>query len=453
MRAAGMAFVALVACAPGAAAQNTVFNRTGSGARAAGMANAFIAVSDDGTATSWNPAGLAQLRMPELSLVSSTAGQSSKASGFRTLDDSAIFTPVESSFHTTYLDFASLAVPATLFKRPVTFQAAWHRLYTLDFRENAETLRLPTTPEGPPALQVVSNADTTGGVDLVSFAAAVKLTPRLALGGSFNLWRGDWTDTVSWSQTVVDGGQPSDFNTITQSNRLRGESLNLGLLLTYPRWSVGLQYQGQMGGDIRVDTTGQHSGMPPDPPVSGSGRADFPQGFALGTAFRPTQSWTVALDLTWDQWTDTTVTINDQPPISIFDGLPPALSGTRDTLSAHAGAERLFHGEGFVVPVRFGVAYEPQGPRSAYTREGADYVMLAAGAGYNTNSLKFDAAVQYRRAGFMDGSDFGVGQPNDLLPVAVGERNLREWRVKFSVIVRVTDTEKMRGAVKKMFGG
>ena len=49
------------------------FNRTGSGARAAGMANAFIAISDDGTAASWNPSGLAQLRKPEFSLVSTTS--------------------------------------------------------------------------------------------------------------------------------------------------------------------------------------------------------------------------------------------------------------------------------------------------------------------------------------------------------------------------------------------
>ena len=60
----------MLAGASGAAAQvGLVFNRTGSGARAAGMANAFIAISDDGTAASWNPSGLAQLRKPELSVV------------------------------------------------------------------------------------------------------------------------------------------------------------------------------------------------------------------------------------------------------------------------------------------------------------------------------------------------------------------------------------------------
>jgi hypothetical protein len=44
-------------------------NPVGSGARAVGMGGAFIAVADDATAASWNPAGLTQLRKSELSIV------------------------------------------------------------------------------------------------------------------------------------------------------------------------------------------------------------------------------------------------------------------------------------------------------------------------------------------------------------------------------------------------
>ncbi|MCJ7810524.1 MAG: hypothetical protein MUP26_09715, partial [Desulfobulbaceae bacterium] len=36
-------------------------NPVGSGARALGMGGAFIAIADDATAASWNPAGLIQL--------------------------------------------------------------------------------------------------------------------------------------------------------------------------------------------------------------------------------------------------------------------------------------------------------------------------------------------------------------------------------------------------------
>lgn len=41
----------------------------GSGARALGQSGAFTAVADDATAASWNPAGLVQLELPELSAV------------------------------------------------------------------------------------------------------------------------------------------------------------------------------------------------------------------------------------------------------------------------------------------------------------------------------------------------------------------------------------------------
>src|SRR5881396_2478221 len=58
------------------AVQNVVlrnsFNPIGAGARGLGMGGAFIAVADDGTAASFNPAGLAQLRRTELAVVGFT---------------------------------------------------------------------------------------------------------------------------------------------------------------------------------------------------------------------------------------------------------------------------------------------------------------------------------------------------------------------------------------------
>lgn len=80
--------------------------------------------------------------------------------------------------------------------------------------------------------------------------------------------------------------------------------------------------------------------------------------------------------------------------------------------------------------------------------------MLAVGTGYNTNSLKFDAALQYRWANFLTGADYGlVSSPQPELPTAVGEQQSREWRLKLSLIVRITDTDKLHRALGKVFGG
>ncbi len=50
-------------------AQNPEIAAIGTGARSRGMGKAFLAVSDDATAISWNPAGLIQLERPEFSVV------------------------------------------------------------------------------------------------------------------------------------------------------------------------------------------------------------------------------------------------------------------------------------------------------------------------------------------------------------------------------------------------
>ena len=105
-----------------------------------------------------------------------------------------------------------------------------------------------------------------------------------------------------------------------------------------------------------------------------------------------------------------------------------------------------------MVPLRFGVAWEPQGARDPYTRDPVDFVMLALGTGYNTNSLKFDAAFQYRWSSFRTGAGFEPGASSPLLPPAVGERSNQQWRLKLSLILRVTDTDKFKRGAKKVFG-
>jgi long-subunit fatty acid transport protein len=277
----------------------------------------------------------------------------------------------------------------------------------------------------------------------------VKLTSRLALGASLNLWHGDWTIDAYASQTALDGTDP-EFLRVSEAHRVRGENVSAGLMLTYPRWSTGLVYQSPLHSDYNVSSSSESTRSPPATEQL-DGTIRFARGLGLGGAWRPSPRWTVALDLTWDDWSASVVESAATGPVSLFDGLPADSTSTRDTLSLNAGAERLFHGEGFVVPLRFGVAWEPQGGRSPYTRDPVDYVMLAAGTGYNTNSLKFDAALQYRWTSYWDGASFGLEPLVPSLPAAVGERSVTEWRLKFSLILRITDTDKLRRTIVNIF--
>lgn len=454
MRAVAPFLAALLLASASAEAQNgNIFNRSGSGARAAGMANAFIAVSDDGTAASWNPAGLGQLRKPELSIVTSTLGASYATQGFRSRDDSATFSATDAAYRTTFVDFASLAVPFSIGRAPVTLQASWRRLYDLGFHEDVSITREPLTPEGPPLAIADVNADSYGGIDLLSFAGAVKVTSRLALGASVNFWRGDWSDRQATSVTQPETPMPPVFVANQDYNHVTGTNVGVGMLLTYPRWSVGLAYQAPLTGDFRGSGQISTSLDPPQPLNSLVGTLDFPQELGAGVAWRPAPRWTTAFDLTWDDWTEATLNPTGGPSVDLFSGVPAERSGTADTLSANLGAECLFHGEGHVIPLRFGVAWEPQGARSPYTLDPVHFVMLAAGTGYNTNSIKFDAAFQYRWAAFRDGDNFSIVNGNPELPDAVGLRDVKRWTIKLSLILRVTDTEKLHRGLRKVFGG
>jgi long-subunit fatty acid transport protein len=233
---------------------------------------------------------------------------------------------------------------------------------------------------------------------------------------------------------------------------VRGQSFVLGMMLTYPRFSVGAVYLNPLVSDFDSSAVGVSSTREGEVTQVLDGELHFPRAFGIGGAWRPASRWTVALDFTWDDWSETFLDTPLTGRVNLFDGLPIELSASRDTWSVNAGAERLFAGDGFVVPLRFGLAWEPQGARDAYTRDSVDFVMLALGTGYNTNSLKFDAAFQYRWASFESGAEFGPGPSSGLLPSAVGERRNSQWRLKLSLILRLTDTDKLKRTLGKVFG-
>ena len=87
-------------------------------------------------------------------------------------------------------------------------------------------------------------------------------------------------------------------------------------------------------------------------------------------------------------------------------------------------------------------------------------MILAAGTGLNTNSFKLDVALEYRWGGFQNTRNLSpvylVGREQEFSlppgPEAQGTVRIQEWRLKVSLIYRVTDTDKLKGLLKKVFG-
>jgi long-subunit fatty acid transport protein len=452
-----------LAAATSLPAQDISLNRPGSGARAAGMGNAFIAVSDDGTAASWNPAGLSQLLKPEFSLVHSSSRRSRSLEGFRTPDQSAAYTTLSTTSSIADLEFASAAVPFRVAGRPVTLQVGWRRLYRLANELHGDTHRVAVSPDARPESTVRVNGVTEGNIDLWSLAGAVGLTNRLSVGGSVDIYRGRWHERSDLNENPGVFG-PTDFVSAVQADHLTGHALNAGLLLTYPSVSLGFVYHGPLRGDLSETFSGRSNLIEPyDTSTPPDAELRFPQSFGAGVVWRPRPLLRLALDVTYNEWTQFLVTGLTEPsdePVSGFDGLPPELSATRDTVSLNVGMEKLFPARGVYIPLRLGAAYEPQGGRDPLVREDLSYSVLAAGTGVNTNSVKLDIALEYRWGSARTSEDispvYQVGRAVELglppSPEVRGTAASHQWQLKISLIYRLADTEHLTGLLKKIFG-
>ena len=423
-----------------ASAQNDLsLNRAGSGARAAGMGNAFIAVSDDGTAASWNPAGLAQLRQPEFSLVYGLSDRHVEISALRSTDDRFAYTAHGTGDTSNSIDFASAAMPFTVAGKPVTVQGGWQRLYQLSGQVGGSTRRVGLLDASVPPVAIDRLDRVDGGIDVLSVAGAVKLTGHLALGTSVNFWRGDWNEQVTLVEEPGPSGSTAFFSSNSEDS-VRGTNAALGLLLTYPSWSAGIVHHWPFWAEYRTNVYRRSSQAPEERVSVTDARFRFPRSFGVGAAGRLPRRWTIAASLTYDDWTDAVIEgIPGLPPFNFLDGMAPELTTSRDTVSLNVGAEHLVVLDGFVIPLRLGFGWEPQGGMDPIVRDPVDYKLASVGAGYNTNAFKLDAAVQFRWAVFDGTEPLSVARmlAGPRPPDAIGRASGTEWRVKVSAIYRL----------------
>ena len=428
----------------------------GAGARAAGMANSFTALADDGTAASWNPAGLAQLEKPEASVVFSASGQSIENDAAQARSGPGVYSPYRMSYNRGSFDFASMAFPFALGGKPVTLQVSWQRAYRLWFHSPATIME--SLPSGPGAL-IHSRTDLDGSIGFFSLAGGVRLTERALVGASLNFWSGDWSMGTSILDTPAGVPPPnSQILSFRQWNHISGTNYNIGILLLYPKASVGLVYRSAFHANYHFNTR-----LASNLPNGGQTSSDyattlrFPRQISAGVAWKPTDTWTLALDLTQIQWSRMEIqgVTGAFPPLNFLDFLPASTTTTRDTLAFNAGAEYLWLRPKAVIPLRFGLAYDPQGGRDPWRGDPVNYYVLALGTGYNTNAWKLDAAVQYRWANFHSSSYIepaSIAQ-TPRTPDAYGPVHTAEWRVSFSVIYRMNESSGMNRFFHKAFVG
>lgn len=317
--------LALAALCGAAAAQELEISVSpspvGSGARAAGMADAFVAVADDATAASWNPAGLVQLERPEIAIVGEFNGIWERFSAYEHEE-------VDSWHNDQNLDLNFLSftypLPFTVLDRNVVAGLYYQHKY--DFTRSFDLEYNISSSNNGTVLSSFLDMDfeQKGSLSTITPAVAFELTHRFSLGLAVNLWRSTLLSENGWEQDTRtrvftysgSGSIWSMSDTHEQYDDVHGTNMTIGALWNVnDRLSLGARYDTawtahanyrRMTSNYRFGLGGQ-SGTPLQviPRIVEEPRSiRFPATLALGAAYRFNDRFTLACDVSRTDWND-----------------------------------------------------------------------------------------------------------------------------------------------------
>ncbi|HOP08252.1 MAG TPA: outer membrane protein transport protein [candidate division Zixibacteria bacterium] len=242
------------------------FDFTGAGARAQGMGNAFIAVSDDITAGTWNPAGLVTIEGPMLSL----SYGSIVPKGYTDYSGTVI-SGIQRFNHDRGLSGVSdlcFVAPFRVKGRPFVGSFSYNTEFT-DLYQMAwlDSMQIPlTVSRNNIAVTEDFDLNTTDDrrfrarVASATFSFGTRLTSRLAAGLGVNVYTGHGTTEITHINYIHDypvspGEQPvlmtEDYYDVDTA-KYSGIGFTLGLKYTVDKNSLAMVIKTPF--DLRVKT-------------------------------------------------------------------------------------------------------------------------------------------------------------------------------------------------------
>ncbi len=334
----------------------------GSGARAAGMANAFVAIADDASAAAWNPAGLIQLERPELSLVGEqlwsnddfSSSSDPEMGGSHRFDDGSI-------------NFFSFVYPIRrqIFGRNAVLSLSYQRRY--DFTRQFDA-RLNSNNVAPGGLILGQRStldfEQRGGLGALSPSIAYELTNKLSVGASLNIYRSGLFGEDGWEQTTRVNSIFSAAGALSLSrgyshesyDDIQGESFTLGALWrASSRWTLGMRYDSALRARADYSAIDRDIRLVPNPAspflvnrvlTEEERTLRFPATFSIGAAYRRNDRLTLSLDISRTDWNNAYVKSKGGTRFSLIDGADLGDSSRRTkfdpVFAVRAGAEYVF---------------------------------------------------------------------------------------------------------------
>lgn len=434
----------------------TAFTIQGAGARATGLGGAFIAVADDATAASFNPAGLAQLLKPEISFVGRGSRQDIAFKDVETIRGARTLVVSDSLITNSHFDplFISATMPLRVGEKTLALQFSAQRLIPLDKDDARDLTESPASGGGSSLLRQAIRQD--GQIDLYTFSMAYELSERVLVGIAANQWRGRWGLDSRSSKT---SGGTTSFVNFAQSNDLDGTNFNLGLLWRWPTWSLGLVRRTGFRAEYSFDTTLIQTSSNGGPVMTRTPRDQriglhWPSSTGIGLAIRPSERWLVTADLTHTAWSDARYMASQRrlDGQNFFD----LDKGTRtpNATDFHFGVERIFLTEsGTVMPLRMGYSREPQPVVDRITGEQRVIQAISLGTGLKRGSYTLDVAYRYGWGTRQASQFLDVDQIlSNIRPTSVGTERIRDQRLDLTFIVQF-EREPVQAFLHHLFVG
>ena len=248
----------------------------------------------------------------------------------------------------------------------------------------------------------------------LSPAMAVQITPHFSLGATLNIWdnhlgKNGWDNTLNVNTTGTLFGDPIEIM-VKQAQDLSFEGINahFGFLWSMNEsFTIGGVYKISFDADLMRKTsyfqvkTEVNTGEQVSTFNSGSDDLTLmmPASYGLGIAYRHSDSWTIAFDIYRTDWSSFFLRDSEGNETNPVDAHPINKGRLKDTTQVHLGTEYLFITETYVVPLRFGLFYDPE-PQTGHLDE---FYGFSFGTGYARGRIALDTAYQYRTGNDLTG--------------------------------------------------
>jgi len=220
------------------------YNLLGGGARARGMGGAFIGVSDDPSAASWNPAGLTQLDKYQMGATLYFINPRLK---YTTTYANSDF-PNSLKQNKASISFGSVIIPFKLYQKEVVGSVLYNRssdiydkrIYNFPGERRIDNFGVYYVDED--SVRIGDKEDEiTGGLDIVNLSLGTRVYKDLSLGVGLNIYTGSYE--YNSNQQIRFTWNPAFDTLITYHPFIKGTysgvNFTLGALYKYRDFRIG----------------------------------------------------------------------------------------------------------------------------------------------------------------------------------------------------------------------